>query len=39
MYLQVMERLLSGNFTLRLMREQFQNIMKMGPMSQVKIFD
>lgn len=32
---ELLEKLTSGTFTLRLMYEQFQNIMSMGPLSQV----
>nr|POF25140.1 signal recognition particle 54 kda protein 2 [Quercus suber] len=32
---ELLQKLSEGNFTLRIMYEQFQNIMKMGPISQV----
>ncbi len=32
----MLEKISKGEFTLRIMYEQFQNIMKMGPMSQVR---
>ena len=32
----LLERISKGEFTLRIMYEQFANIMKMGPMSQVR---
>ena len=31
----VMKEIAKGNFTLRILREQLQNIQKMGPMGQV----
>ena len=33
-----LKKLSEGNFTLRIMYEQFQNILKMGPMGQVTTF-
>ena len=33
---ELLEKISKGEFTLRIMYEQFQNIMKMGPMSQVR---
>ena len=32
---ELLQKLTEGNFTLRIMYEQFQNILKMGPISQV----
>ena len=32
---ELLQKLSEGNFTLRIMYEQFQNILKMGPISQV----
>ena len=39
---ELLQKLSEGNFTLRIMYEQFQNLLKMGPISQVTsliIFD
>lgn len=33
---ELLQKLSEGNFTLRLMYEQFQNILKMGPIGQVE---
>ena len=33
---ELLQKLSEGNFTLRIMYEQFQNILKMGPISQVR---
>lgn len=35
---ELLQKLSEGSFTLRLMYEQFQNILKMGPIGQVVIF-
>jgi signal recognition particle subunit SRP54 len=35
---ELIEKLKHGHFTLRDMYEQFQNIMKMGPFSQIMVF-
>lgn len=35
---ELLEKLKHGQFTLRAMYEQFQNIMKMGPFSQIMVF-
>lgn len=35
---EMVERLAKGNFTMRSMYEQFQNLTKMGPMSQARAF-
>ncbi|KAF5466780.1 hypothetical protein F2P56_016677 [Juglans regia] len=35
---ELLQKLSEGNFTLRIMYEQFQNILKMGPISQVITF-
>jgi signal recognition particle GTPase len=32
---ELLQKLSEGNFTLRIMYEQFQNILKMGPIGQV----
>ena len=32
----MIEKIAKGNFTMRIMYEQFQNLTKMGPMSQVR---
>lgn len=32
---ELLQKLSEGNFTLRIMYEQFQNLLKMGPISQV----
>lgn len=32
---ELLQKLSEGNFTLRIMYEQFQNILNMGPLSQV----
>jgi len=32
---ELLQKLTEGNFTLRIMYEQFQNIQKMGPLNQV----
>lgn len=34
---ELLQKLSEGNFTLRIMYEQFQNILKMGPIGQVLI--
>lgn len=34
---ELLQKLSEGNFTLRIMYEQFQNILKMGPIGQVII--
>ena len=34
---ELLEKLKHGQFTLRAMYEQFQNIMKMGPFSQIMV--
>ncbi len=34
---ELMQKLTKGNFTLRIMYEQFQNIQNMGPLSQVQM--
>ena len=34
---ELLEKLTTGTFSLRIMHEQFQNIMKMGPIGQVCI--
>ena len=33
----MIEKIARGNFTMRIMYEQFQNLTKMGPMSQVRL--
>ena len=33
---EMIEKIAKGNFTMRIMYEQFQNLTKMGPMSQVR---
>ncbi len=33
---ELLQKLTEGNFTLRIMYEQFQNIQNMGPLSQVQ---
>jgi len=35
---ELLQKLSEGNFTLRIMYEQFQNILKMGPIGQVSSF-
>lgn len=35
---ELLQKLSEGNFTLRIMYEQFQNILKMGPIGQVLTF-
>lgn len=35
---ELLQKLSEGNFTLRIMYEQFQNILKMGPIGQVYFF-
>ena len=35
---ELLQKLTEGNFTLRIMYEQFQNILKMGPIGQVCLF-
>lgn len=35
---ELLQKLSEGNFTLRIMYEQFQNILKMGPISQVRAY-
>jgi signal recognition particle subunit SRP54 len=34
---ELLQKLTKGNFTLRIMYEQFQNIQNMGPLSQVQM--
>lgn len=36
---ELLQKLSEGNFTLRIMYEQFQNILKMGPIGQVDIYE
>jgi len=36
---ELLQKLSEGNFTLRIMYEQFQNILKMGPISQVLLIN
>ena len=36
---ELLQKLSEGSFTLRLMYEQFQNILKMGPIGQVNYFN
>lgn len=35
---ELLQRLSEGNFTLRIMYEQFQNILNMGPLGQVNVY-
>jgi len=35
---ELLEKLSQGNFTLRIMYDQFQNILNMGPLKEVSIF-
>lgn len=35
---ELLEKLSKGNFTLRIMYEQFQNILNMGPLGQVTVY-
>ena len=34
---ELLQKLSEGNFTLRIMYEQFQNILKLGPIGQVRL--
>ena len=34
---EMIEKIAKGNFTMRIMYEQFQNLTKMGPMSQARL--